>query len=147
MRESLHSKKGVYLTEGAFSGGDRTVQDYRISNVRIGANPEGFDRVVIDVVGNLQGEKSIIARPPLFHVENTGKSKRTVITLFGKPKMEFSTSSAFAQAKKTASIQGIEFLPLIEDDRWTFSLLTKENTKVEAFELTQPARIIIDIKK
>lgn len=146
LRESLHSKKAVYISAGAHTGGDRFVQDYKVSNIRIGKHPEGYDRIVLDIVGNIQGENSILSRPPLFHVENTNQGKSVLVTLFGRSKLDFSTSFVAAQASKTDHIEGFAFFPLLEDDRWFFQVAVNKPVKTEVFELTQPARIIIDLK-
>ncbi len=137
-RPALRVKKDIYLQEGAFSGGDRLSSDVKIENVRIAANQGGFDRIVIDIAK--------LERPPFFMVQNNRDSRRIVATLFGKIKAEFSTQTAIQSARKTKSIKKIEFFPPMEQDRWMFAIDLQGPVKTEVFELTEPARIIIDLK-
>src|ERR1035437_7093368 len=90
-KQALKVKKDFYLSEGAFTGGDRTSSDFTVNNVRVASNPAGYDRVVIDLSGNNQGEKSTLARPPFYLVEVDPADKRILVTLYGLPKLNFST--------------------------------------------------------
>lgn len=145
-KQALKLKKDFYLSEGAFTGGDRSSSDFTVSNVRIATNPAGFDRVVIDLSGNTLGDKSTLARPPFYLVEMDPNDKRIMITLYGKPKLDFSTISSIQSAKKTKLISSLEFTPMANKDRWTWAIHTRQAAKVEVFELASPARIIIDLK-
>lgn len=145
-KQALKLKKDFYLSEGAFTGGDQSSNDFTITNVRVAANPSGYDRVVIDLSGNQLGEKTTLKRPPFYWVEMNPTTKKVVVTLFGKPKLDFSTLSSIQAAKKTRFIDEIEFTPLASQDRWTWAIHTHKSAKVEVFELTDPARIIIDLK-
>jgi hypothetical protein len=144
-KQALHVKKDVYITEGGVSGGDRNSSDFRVNQVRVAANPAGYDRVVIEMKGNDGGEKSALSRPPFYIVDV--KKKKIDITVFGKPKLEFSTQSVIQAAKKTKTIARVDFIPIVSADRWTWSIETQVPVKTEVFELTDPARIIIDLKK
>jgi hypothetical protein len=145
-KASLKVKKGAYITDGSFTGGDRSHSDFRIQNIRLAANPAGYDRVVIDFAGNDLGQASALARPPYYMVDVDGLNKRVTITLYGKPKLDFSTQTALQLVKKTKNIESIQFLPIVHADRWVFVLEGKKNPKVEAFDLSQPARLIVDFK-
>jgi hypothetical protein len=145
-KQALKVKKDFYMSDGAFTGGDRTSSDFTVSNVRVAANPAGYDRVVIDLIGNNQGEKSALARPPFYLVEVDSAGKRILITLYGLPKLAFSTMSSIQSAKKAKIISDFEFTPLANKDRWTWAIHTRQVAKAEVFELTSPARIIIDLK-
>ena len=145
-KQALKVKKDFYLSEGAFTGGDRTSGDFSVSNVRVAANPAGYDRVVIDLSGNHLGEKSTLTRPPFYLVEVDPADKRVLVTLYGKPKLDFSTMNSIQSAKKAKVIRELEFTPLANQDRWTWVIHTHQTPRAEVFELTQPARIIIDLK-
>ena len=146
-KQALKVKKGAYLSEGSFTGGDRASSDFRVTQIRVAANPEGYDRVVIDLGGNTLGEKSVLARPPFYLVEADSSHKKVNVTVYGKPKLEFSTQSSIQAAKKSKIISKLEFLPLVNSDRWTWTIHTQFPVKTEVFELSDPARIIIDLKK
>jgi hypothetical protein len=137
-RQALKIKRNVYLAEGSFSGGDRMSSDFKISDLRIAANPAGYDRVVLDFAK--------LERPPFFLIENDPSSHRINVTVYGKVKIDFSSQTAIQAAKKTKSISSLNFLPIVDADRWMFSINTQGSVKVEVFELTAPARIIIDLK-
>ena len=145
-KQALKVKKEFYLSEGAFTGGDRSSSDFSVSNVRVASNPAGYDRVVIDLSGNRLGEKSALNRPPFYLVELDPNDRRIMVTLYGKPKLDFSTMSSNQSAKKSKLISNFEFTPLANQDRWTWAIHTHRPAKAEVFELSQPARIIIDIK-
>jgi hypothetical protein len=137
-RQALKVKRNVYLAEGAFSGGDRLISDVKVSGVRIAANPAGYDRVVVDF--------SKADRPPFFMVENDPSNQRVTVTIYGKIKTDFSTQTAIQAARKTRTLASVEFLPQVESDRWMFTLGSKNPMKTEVFELSSPARLIIDLK-
>lgn len=145
-RQALKIKKNIYLSDGSFSGGDRNSSDFRVTNVRVAANPAGYDRLVIDFAGNEGGEKSNLIRPPFFMVESDGGNKRVSVTVYGKTKLDFSTQTSIQAAKKTKNISKLEFIPIVDEDRWIFSIHTQTPVKAEVFELSGPARIIIDLK-
>ena len=84
-RQALKVKKDVYITEGAFTGGDRLSSDFHITNIRMAPNPAGYDRIVIDLTGNDQGEKSELARPPFYLVSVNRVTKEINVTLYGLP--------------------------------------------------------------
>ena len=137
-RQALKVKRNVYLSEGSFTGGERSSSDFKVSNVRVAKNPAGYDRIVIDFTK--------LTRPPFFMVENDPSSKRVNVTVYGKVKVDFSSQAAIQSAKKTKTISHLEFLPIVDPDRWMFSIYTQAPVKSEVFELTDPARIIIDLK-
>lgn len=146
-KQALKVKKNFYLSEGSFTGGDRAQSDFRVDNVRVAANPAGYDRVVVDFAGNALGEKSKLSRPPYFMVDVDQLNKRLSVTVYGKPKLDFSTQQTLQSARKAKVLSRIEFLPIVNPDRWTFTIEGKTVLKTEVFELSDPARLIIDLKK
>ncbi|NDF15826.1 hypothetical protein EB061_10975 [bacterium] len=79
-------------------------------------------------------------------VQNDSNADRIIATVYGKVKLDFSSQSAIQAARKTKTIKSLDFLPLLEEDRWMFSARTQGPVKMEVFELSDPARIIIDLK-
>ena len=145
-KQALKVKKDAYLSEASFSGGDRSHSDFRVSQVRVAPNPAGYDRIVIELSGNAGGEKSSLDRPPFFMVENDPSNHRVQVTVYGKAKLDFSSQAAAQQAKKAKLISRLEFIPLVDADRWSWVIHTQVAVKAEVFELSEPARIIIDVK-
>jgi hypothetical protein len=146
-KQALKLKKDFYVSDVSITGGDRNSSDFSISNVRIANNPAGYDRIVVDLSGNQNGKKSKLDRPPFYLVQVDSEHKRLLVTLYGKPKLDFSTQTAIQSVKKAKFISEIEFTPITEQDRWTWGIHTKSTAKAEIFELTEPARIIIDVKQ
>jgi hypothetical protein len=137
-RQALKLKKGIYLPNGSFSGGDRLSSDFQVVSVRAASNPEGYDRLVIDF--------SKVKRPPFFLIQNDSQADRVLVTIYGKVKLDFSSQSTLQAAKKTKTLKRIDFFPLVENDRWVWAAHTQGPVKMEVFELSDPARIIIDLK-
>lgn len=147
VRQALMAKKNVLLGAGAFTGGDGTIKDFRVTAMRAGTSPEGYDRFVIDLIGNEKGMASPLNRAPRFHVENIPGTKQVVISLFGQPKVEASIPNAQSSAKKTKFIEAVQVYPVLDDGTWTLALRTSEAVRTEVFELSKPSRIIVDLKK
>jgi len=147
--QSVHvaesKKTEAYVRDGLFTGGDRAIDDVTVKDIRRAANP-GFERIVIDLEGNQNGEPAAIPRPPYFHVAVTPDEKRLVFTLWGKPKVAFDSKKVLAAFKKSPIIESVEFLPKVEDDSWTFVMSLKADRPVEVFELRDPVRIIVDVR-
>jgi hypothetical protein len=137
-KQALKLKKNLYIAEGSITGGDRSQSDFTVSSVRIAANPAGYDRLVIDLAHTKNA--------PFFMIQNDPGTRRIVVTLYGKPKLDFSSQSAIQAAKKTKTIKKLDFIPLVESDRWMFSIESQTGVKSEVFELNDPSRIIIDLK-
>src|SRR5262249_42795512 len=114
-------------------------------NIRRAPNT-GFERWVIDLEGNRSGEPVAIQRPPYFQVAVTPDEKRLVFTIWGKPRLEFDSKKVVTALHRSPLVQDIELFPRIEDERWTFSVDLKAGRPVEVFELSNPVRIIVDIK-
>lgn len=134
-----------YLKDGIFVGGDHQVQEAVVRDIRRAPNA-GFERVVIDLEGTRDGLPMGVPRPPYYQVAVTSDEQRVVLTVFGKPKLSFDAQKVLAHFKKSAWIPNIELLPRLNDDSWTFVIGLKPRQSVEVFELSKPARIILDIR-
>jgi hypothetical protein len=145
-KAALKIKKNAYIADGAFTGGERKNSDFRVQNVRLAANPAGYDRIVVDFAGNQLGESSNLARPPYYIVDVDGLNRRAVVTVFGKPKLDFSSQTALQMVKKTKHIKALQFLPVLNEDRWMFVIEVVKSSRIEAFDLSDPARLIVDVK-
>jgi hypothetical protein len=138
-KQALKLKKNAYTGEGSITGGDRSTENYHVSQIRVAANPAGYDRVVVEISPSL-------AQAPFYLVENDPTNKHILVTLYGKPKLDFSRQTTTQQARKSKFLSKFEFLPIVDDDRWSYIIHTHVPVKVEVFELSNPARIIIDAK-
>lgn len=147
--DHIHSassqKLNFYIRDGLFSGGDRAIEDVIVLDIRFAKN-QGYERMVIDLEGNHMGEVGPLSKPPYYQVAITPDMKRLAVTVFGRPKLSFDPKRVQMAFKKSQSIKNVEILPLLEKDRWSFVLNLAQENPVEVFELTNPVRIIVDIK-
>ncbi len=140
------SKKNLsYIRDGLFIGGDKAIDEVVVKDIRRAPNT-GFERIVIDLEGTRNGEPTAIQRPPYFQLSVTPDEKRLVFTLWGKPKLSFDSRKVIEAFKKSDVIKAVTLLPRLEEDTWTFVFELKGNTPVEVFELSNPVRVILDVK-
>lgn len=138
-------KTKAYLYDGMVTGGDRAIDDALVLGIRHAFN-KGFERMVIDLEGNRNGEPTAIERPPYYQVAVSPEYKRVTFTVWGKPKLAFDSKKVVRSFKKSKLVKRVELLPLLEKDRWMFSLEFRREPKIEVFELGSPVRIIVDFK-
>lgn len=138
-------KTQFYIKDGMVVGGDQAIEEVTVKDIRRASN-RGFERIVIDLIGNRNGEPAGIPRPPYFQVAVTPDERRLVVTVYGKPKLAFNAQRVIAAFKKSPNIKSVQLLPRLEDDSWTFVLETKSGNAVEVFELAQPSRVILDVQ-
>ncbi len=141
----------LFLKKGVISGGDRNVSYVMVKNIRrsLEKNKRGYERIVIDLQGNRNGDPARIIRPPFYFVGIKNAEKKIEFTIFGKPRLGFNAEKIVRQTKKLRKksiIEDLELLPLVEKDRWGFSLKLKKVAGVRVFHLSNPVRIILDIK-
>jgi hypothetical protein len=138
-------KNNFYIRDGLIVGGDRAIDQVVIKDIRRAANP-AYERVVIDLESSRNGELSPIPRPPYYQVAVTPDEKRLVVTVFGAPRLSFDSGKVASAFRKSKSFREITLLPSVEKDTWTFAFQMKSIAPVEVFELSNPVRIIIDVK-
>jgi hypothetical protein len=138
-------KTGFYIQDGLFTGGDKTVADSVVRDIRRGPN-KGFERVVVELSGNTGGENQNLQRPPYYQVAVSPDENRLAFTIWGSPKVDFDTTKMIKSFKSSAVIQNVSLFPKMEKENWTFVFEMKPGHSVEVFELSNPARIIVDIK-
>lgn len=146
--EKIHTADGkktqAYVHDGLFVGGDRAIDDVTVTDIRHASNSK-YERVVIDLAVSKSGEPAAIERPPFYQVAVSPEERRLVFTIWGKPKLAFNPKKVAEAFKKSLLVSEIQLLPRVEDDSWTFVLALKTGKPVEVFELTNPARIIVDV--
>lgn len=139
-------KTKFYLRDGMVTGGDRAIDEVVVKDIRRGVNPAGFERIVIDLEGTKSGETAAIDRPPYYQVSVTPDEKRLVFSLWGNPKLSFDSKRVVAAFKKSKVVDAIQLYPRLEEHVWTFAMDMKKQRPVEVFELSNPVRIILDVK-
>lgn len=145
--QAAGKKNQQYLADGIVVGGDSAIQNVRVKEIRRAANPQGFERIVIDLeASRADGEPTALERAPYYQVSVNPEERRLIYTIWGKPQLDFKATQVLAAFKKSPAVQSVEFLPLVHEDQWTFVLNLKAGRPVEVFDLSQPARIITDIR-
>ena len=138
-------KTEAYVYDGLIVGGDKAISDVVVKDIRRAENG-AFERVVLDIVGTRQGEAPAIQRPPYYQIAVSPDEKRLVFTVFGRPRLEFDATKVKAAFKKSRMVSNVLLYPRLDDDSWTFAFELKNGRAVEAFELSNPVRIIVDIR-
>jgi hypothetical protein len=138
-------KTGTYIHDGLVTGGDQAVDEVVVKDIRRAVNP-GFERIVVDLAGTRNGEPVAIERPPYYQVSVNPDENRIEVSVWGKPRLTFNSGKVSASFKKSSVVKGVSLLPPLDPDVWTFVAELKGVHPVEVFELSNPVRIIVDIK-
>lgn len=145
VRTAEPRKNSAYLKHGLFVGGDRDITDVVVSGIRHSKGAD-YERLVVDLVGNKQGDPVAIQRPPYYQIAVNPELRRLMVTIWGKMKLEFDPLKAISITKKSNVLSGLSLFPLLEQDRWSFEIKMKDEAPVEVFELSDPVRIIVDVR-
>ncbi len=147
--ESVHvadaKKMQAYVRDGMFVGGDRTINDVTVKDIRRASNA-GFERIVIDMEGNRDGEPVAIQRPPYFQISVSPEERRLIFSVWGSPKLGFDAKKVVSAFRRSKAIDRVELLPKLDKKSWTFVMGLKTSQPVEVFELSNPVRIIVDVR-
>lgn len=138
-------KTQTYVRDGLITGGDKAINEFVVKDIRRATNT-GYERVVIDLEGNRNGEPAAIERAPYYQVAVTPDEKRMVVTVFGRSRLGFDSKRIQGVFKKSAVVEKLVLLPTLEDGSWTFAFEMKGSHPVEVFELSNPVRVIVDIR-
>jgi hypothetical protein len=138
-------KSQFYIRDGLVVGGDKAIDQVVVRDIRRAAN-SGFERIVVDLEGLNNGETVGIPRPPYYQIAVSPDERRLVMTLWGRPKLAFDSKKVIAAFKKSVVVQNVVLLPTLEENTWTFAFELKKGQPVEVFELTNPTRVIIDVR-
>jgi hypothetical protein len=140
-----NKKTQAYLADGLVVGGDSSIDDVIVRELRRAAN-SGFERIVVDLEGNRGGDAVAVQRPPYYQVAVSPEESRLTVTIWGRPKLAFNANKVHAAFKRSKVVENVELYPKVEDDSWTFALSLKSKHPVEVFELSNPVRLIFDIR-
>lgn len=143
-------KTSHYVKEGLISGGDGSVQNVVLKDLRFSKNNavQGvpFERLVLDIDVKSMPDGVAIPRPPFYQVDLTPELKRVVVTVFGSVKLGLNPAKSVRLLRASSTIERLEFLPQVLKDRWSFVLYLKKPIGIEVFELSQPTRVILDLR-
>jgi hypothetical protein len=145
VRVAEKTKRGAYVRDGLIVGGDQAITDVIILDLRQ-SKKYGFERLVLDLEGNLDGEPATIDRPPYFQTEVSPDMRRVVFTVWGNPRLAIDSAKIVRRFRKSKLVRKVHLMPVLEPDRWRFVLEMKKKAAVEVFELSNPIRIVMDLK-
>ena len=137
-------KRNVYLSDAVFSGGDSQADPVHLSGFRWANNPAGYERIVIDLVGDGSGwEKKA---PPYFQVSFDEKTSSIQLSVRGVSERLVSTSTATKSVAKSSLLSQVYITPPVEGDLATMEVKTRAPVELESFYLVSPPRIVVDVR-
>lgn len=142
-------RTNTWVREGIITGGDGAVQDVAVRNIKHGLPGKGVERIVVELTGP---QRSPLTRAPYFQFAVTPELQQLSLTVFGSPKLQLDDPKMLQASfvKKSQFVENsVRIQDPIEKDRWNLSIPLKRSAPVavEVFELSNPLRIVIDIKK
>lgn len=142
-------KTSSWVREGLVTGGDGSVEGVVVRNVKFGKPGQGVERIVVELSGP---QKAVLPKAPYYQMAVTPELQQLTLTVFGSPKLQFADPKLMQTAlfKKSGIFEEkMRIQDPIEKDRWNLTLPLKRSAPVavEVFELSNPLRIVIDVKK
>ncbi len=144
-QETQYKKTDHYFTEAVVQGGDPGVNQTGVLNLRRAAH-QGDERIVIDLESSRDGASLAVDRLPYHQIAVRPAEKRIEVTIWGQIQLKFDLQKVVKVFQKSKVYDSIEILPVFDEDRWTLVLNVKQSRPVQVFQLTHPARLIIDAK-
>lgn len=133
-------KNSMYLEQGVFLGGDSSVKDFSVKEVRCGRQ-KAFERCVVE----LKPGESL----PYVHLGLTRGAKEAILHFRSRsvdmPTL-LSKSALLSQLKKTHIVGKLEYLDVEGADPEAVQIRIELHHKagVEAFLLSNPTRLVLD---
>lgn len=138
-------KTQSYIREGIVVGGDRAIDDVTVKDIRR-ATQSDFERIVMDLDAARSDQPTAVSRSPFYQVSLEPEQKRVTVTVFGNTRLGFKPKGILDAFRKSPNVAKVELFPRLDADHWSFALILKANLPVEVFELSDPVRIILDLK-
>jgi hypothetical protein len=146
--QALGRKTEKYLRAGVVTGGDSALTEYEVREIRRGIQATaGHERWVIDLKpSRAGGEPPAVERPGYFHVGIHQDERKLTVSLSGRGSFSFNKKRVIAALKKSPLVSEVSLLPPVDPEVWIFSIQMKTPFEVEVFELSAPARVILDVR-
>lgn len=142
--EATGNKTGKYFDTGFFAGGERTVQSAKLKDIRRAKSLEGYERIVLDFQANGDDKNSL----PYFQLQMSPSEQRMVLSVWSNIQYDFDAVKINKAFTKSTNIKRLNIMPRLEDGLSIIEFQLKtaiRPIKAEAFRLSNPSRIIIDI--
>lgn len=143
--EAGGNKTGNYISEGFFAGGERNVTAVKLKDIRRAKSSEGFERIVLDLETAADDKNGV----PYFQVQAAPDEGRLIVSIWGDVAYDFDGNRVRKAFAKSANVKRLNVLPRVEEGlaviELTLGTSKGKKHKFEAFRLSHPARIIVDI--
>jgi hypothetical protein len=136
-------KRGVYVSDSVFWGGDALANPMSLRSVRWASN-QGFERLVIDLGGEGQGWETKL--PPYFQVGVSSSQNKISVSIKGITERGISEDVLARSLKKSSMIQDAYLAPPLEGDLAALEFSVRKPVDIESFYLVNPPRIVIDVR-
>jgi AMIN domain len=137
-------KRNVYVSDSVISGGDALADPMNLTAVRWAKNPAGYERIVVDLTGESSGWQK--KTPPYFQVGHDSRTSSVNLSIRGIARREVNASNLSKSLTKSALIAKAYIAPGMEGDLASIEFQTRAPVDVESFYLTNPPRIVIDVR-
>lgn len=142
IRHEANVKKiGKYESDGFFVGGTKESTAVKLKDIRRAKSNEGFERVVLDLEP-INGNSAI----PYFYIQNAQSESRVVLSIWADVQYDFDADRIQKAFAKSSVIKKLNIVPRVENGLMILEFnMSSEKAKIEAFMLSNPNRIILDI--
>jgi hypothetical protein len=137
-------KRNVYISDSLISGGDPLANPVNLSGVRWAKNPAGYERIVVDLMGEGPGWETKV--PPYFQVGHDSQSSSINLSIRGVSSRAVSSKNMEKAISKSSLVSQAYLAPEIEGDLAAMEFKTRAPVDVESFFLVNPPRIVIDVR-
>lgn len=142
--DAANAKTGKYINEGFFAGGQKSVTSARLKDIRVGGS--GYERVVLDLEGSAEDKSAV----PYFQVQAAPKEGHVIISIWSDIAYDYNGKQIQKAFAKSKFVKRVNVIPRLEEGLTMIELVlqpnkTDKNFKYEAFYLTKPARLIVDM--
>ncbi len=135
--ETTSAKKNLYVESGFFAGGNKSIKKTTLQGIRRSLSPEGFERIVLD----LKSENSEL---PYFEIRLDSENQRFTVNLWTELKADSAEKLSRALAK-SKFIKELKTVSALQPETAVLEFQLSKKAKLEAFYLTGPSRLIIDL--
>lgn len=146
LNPSLHktaqsAKSKQYLTEGYFTGGDKSVTSAKLKDIRRAKSPDGYERIVFDLIPQVDGAGAA----PYYQVQAAPNEHRVVVSIWADVGYDFDAKRIRKAFAKSVHVKKINIVPRVEDGLSVIEFVVEKKIQLEAFHLGNPTRIIVDM--
>jgi len=146
IHHASHQKRNLYFNNALFVGGDGSLRGIILQDITCSSQKD-HERITITLEINRNGEPLPLAKPPYYQIAIETKSSPTLtVAIWGYPHLHFDAKKVQSSFQTIPIVQNLSLFPKLEEDHWTFSMTLAKKSALEVYELSHPARIVLDIR-